>query len=199
MPNLSRDQHQAQEKGRRHQGYAYFHRLLHWLVAVGVLVSLITGATMGTLGFAGLVEWAGSGVAGLFYTLHKSLGVALLALMTVRIASRLLLRVPDHDPPLGRVQRQISQSVHHLLYLLLVAMPVLGWLATATGGYPVQFLHWNLPGLVGEHESWSQILFRWHGYLGWLITGLASLHILAALHHWLIRRDGVMQRMSLFR
>ncbi|MFB9147177.1 cytochrome b [Halomonas alkalicola] len=178
--------------------YAYPHRVLHWLVAAVLLLSLASGLTLGFLGFEGAMERLGRAGTDFLYTSHKSLGVALLALMTLRVMTRLLYVVPDHDPPLHPFQRILSTAVHHLLYLALLAQPMLGWAATASGDFPVQFLHWHLPGIVPVNEALSERLFEWHGWLGWVILGLITLHISGALYHWLIRRDGVMARMSLF-
>jgi len=178
--------------------YAYPHRVLHWLVALVLLFSLASGFTLGFLGFEGAVEKLGDTWTDLLYTAHKTFGVLILCLMVARVITRLLFVVPLHEPPLHPFQRILSRSVHHLLYLALLAMPVLGWTATASGGFPVQFLHWNLPGLIGKNEALSEQLFLWHGRLGWTILGLVLLHIGGALFHWLIKRDGVMKRMSLF-
>ncbi|MCB8887870.1 cytochrome b [Vreelandella malpeensis] len=178
--------------------YIYPHRVLHWLVAGAVLVSLATGLTLGTLGFERTAEMVGSATTNVMYTTHKTMGVLILLLMTLRILTRLAFVVPDHDPPLNLFERILSTSVHHLLYLALVLMPLLGWAATATGGYPVEFFVWHLPGLVGRHPELSSTLFAWHGFLGWAIVVLLVLHLLGALYHWRIKRDGVMTRMSLF-
>ncbi|WP_416139962.1 cytochrome b [Halomonas sp. HK25] len=178
--------------------YAYPHRVLHWLVAAVLLFSLASGLTLGYLGFEGAMERLGRAGTDFLYTAHKSLGVAILALMTLRLITRLLYVVPDHDPPLHPFQRILSTAVHHLLYLALLAQPMLGWAATASGDFPVQFLYWHLPGVVPVNEALSERLFEWHGWLGWAILGLVTLHIAGALFHWLIRRDKVMERMSLF-
>ncbi|MFN2332611.1 MAG: cytochrome b [Halomonas sp.] len=178
--------------------YAYAHRVLHWLVAAVLLFSLASGLVLGFLGFEGAMERFGQSGTDLLYTAHKSLGVAMLALMTLRLLTRLLFVVPDHEPPLSAFQRVLSTTVHHLLYVALLAQPLLGWAATASGNYPVQFLHWHLPGVIGVNEALSERLFEWHGWLGWAILGLVALHIAGALFHWLILRDNVMKRMSLF-
>ncbi len=181
-----------------HDRYAYPHRVLHWLVALVVVLSLATGLTLGFLGFEGTMERFGQPLTDILYTSHKSFGVLILALMLARVVTRLIFVVPVHEPPLPRFQRVVSSAVHYLLYLALLAMPVLGWLATASGGFPVQFLHWHLPDLIGRDDALSEQLFIWHGWLGLVILGLVGLHIAGALFHWLIRRDGVMKRMSLF-
>lgn len=178
--------------------YIYPHRVLHWLVAGVVLLSLASGLTLGFLGYQGTVNLLGNTFTNFLYTSHKTLGVALLLLMTLRIITRLAFVIPDHDPPLNGFERIVSTSVHHLLYLALIVMPLLGWAATASGGFPVEFFHWHLPGLIGEHTALSEQLFIWHERLGWAIVALLALHVAGALYHWRIKRDSVMKRMSLF-
>lgn len=178
--------------------YIYPHRVLHWLVAVVVLLALISGLTLGFLGFEGAVKLVGQSGTNFLYTSHKTLGVALLLLMTLRIMTRVVFVVPAHDPPLTPFERIASASVHHLLYVALMVMPLLGWAATASGGFPVEFFHWHLPSVIGEHRELSEQLFMWHGRLGWLMLMLMTLHIVGALYHWRIKRDNVMKRMSLF-
>ncbi|MFG6666126.1 cytochrome b [Halomonas sp. HNIBRBA4712] len=178
--------------------YIYPHRVLHWLVAAAVLVSLATGLTLGTLGFERTANAFGTAFTNVMYTGHKTLGVTILLLMTLRIITRVAFVVPDHDPPLHPFQRVVSKSVHHLLYIALVLMPLIGWAATATGGYPVEFFSWHLPGLLSENPELSRTLFGWHAWLGWAILVLVTLHVLGALFHWRIKRDSVIKRMSLF-
>lgn len=180
--------------------YRLIQRLLHWGVALVVLPMLAVGSTLGTLGFEGAVDVFGPGVTNTLYVLHKTGGVLLLGLMVVRIVARLKYGRPHYAIPIEhRAQRVLSEAVHGLLYIGLIAMPVLGWAATATGGYPINFFQWVLPPLMGENESLSAVLFQLHGLLGWALIGLLILHISGGLYHWLIRKDGVMTRMSLLR
>ena len=88
--------------------------------------------------------------------------------------------------------------MHLLLYAVLLAIPAFGWLATAAGGYPVEFFNATLPGLIGKDKALSEILFGLHGLAALTVMLLLGLHIAGALRHWLIKRDGVMRRMSLF-
>ena len=89
-----------------------------------------------------------------------------------------------------------SRATHLLIYVLLLGMPIGGWLATAAGGYPVQFFDWNLPGLIGKNEALSERIFQLHGIGGLMLTVLLVLHMGAGLRHWL-RKDGITRRMSL--
>jgi cytochrome b561 len=124
--------------------------------------------------------------------------VVLLGLMTLRIVLKLTLGKPDYAPPLPRFNKIASEAVHGMLYLALLAQPVLGWLATAAGGFPVQFFSANLPGFLSKDKALYETLIGLHGTVGWLIAGLLVLHIGGALMHRFVHRDNVMTRMSLF-
>jgi cytochrome b561 len=178
--------------------YIYPHRLLHWLVAGAVLLSLASGLTLGFLGFDGAVDLMGKTLTNVLYGSHKTLGVLILLLMTLRVITRLAFVVPDHVPPLNTFERVVSTSVHHLLYLALIIMPLIGWSATASGGFPVEFFLWELPGFIGKDEPLSELLYMLHEWLGWIILALVVLHVSGAMFHWKIKRDNVMKRMSLF-
>jgi cytochrome b561 len=178
--------------------FSLIQRLLHWLLALLVIPALGVGLTLGWLGFDGTKDAFGGEVTNALYTGHKTMGVLILALMTLRLVTRLTLGAPPPVPTLTGLERLASQAVHALLYLVLLAQPIVGWLATAAGGYPVQFLAWNLPGLIAKDPALSEQLFQLHGLLGWALLVLLALHIGAALMHWLVKRDGVMRRMSLF-
>ena len=177
--------------------YSLTQRLLHWLIALLAIPALGVGLTLGWLGFEGASESFGSAVTNILYAGHKTAGVLILLLMTLRLIVRLVRGTPAPVPTLTPFERIASRAVHDLLYLVLLSLPIVGWLATAAGGYPVQFFAWTLPGLIAKDPALSETLFQVHGALGWALLGLLSLHIAGALMHWLIKRDGVMRRMSL--
>ena len=179
--------------------YNLAQRLLHWLIVILAIALLGVGLTLGNLGYEGTVAAFGSDTTDLLYTYHKTFGVTLLGLMVLRLVLRLTLGAPPYKQPLAAWQRVASRTVHGVFYVILLAMPVVGWLGTAAGGFPVQFFGWNLPGLIGKNEELGKALFELHGWLGWILIGLILIHVAAALMHWLIQRDGVMQRMSLLK
>lgn len=179
--------------------YNLAQRLLHWLIVILAIALLGVGLTLGNLGYEGTVAAFGSDTTDLLYTYHKTFGVLMLCLMLLRLLLRLTLGAPPYRQPLAAWQRVASRTVHGLFYVILLAMPVVGWLGTAAGGFPVQFFDWKLPGLISKDEELGKALFQLHGWLGWILIGLILTHVAAAVMHWLIQRDGVMERMSLFR
>lgn len=178
--------------------YPLAQRLVHWAVVVAVLPGLALGLTIFALGFDGVMASFGQAGTNLIYKYHKTLGVILLGLMVLRIGLKLALGKPDYDPPLTPFQRSASTVVHGLLYVLLLAQPVLGWAATAAGGYPIEFFNAVLPGIVSKDKALSDMLYGVHGTVGLAILALIAVHLAAVVWHRLVLRDGVLTRMSLF-
>ncbi len=176
--------------------FSLVQRLLHWLLAAIVVCVLAVGLTLMVLGYQGSVDSFGQAVTDTLYKYHKTFGILVLLLMLLRAGLRWWLPVPAYQPPLSPLEQTLSHLVHISFYLLLIAMPIVGWLATAAGGYPIQFFELELPRLIGKNEELSETLFNLHGLAGLLLLALILLHIAAGVRHWL-RKDGVMRRISL--
>jgi len=180
-----------------HPRYNLLQRLIHWAVAVVAIGLLTVGMTLGILGFDGVKNAFGMDATNLLYKYHKSFGVVLLGLMTVRLVLRLILGKPAYHPPLPRFNKVASEIVHGLLYVALIVQPVLGWAATAAGGFPIEFFNTTLPKFLAKDPALSKTLYGLHYDVGLLILALIAIHVGAALMHGYVRRDGVLQRMSL--
>jgi cytochrome b561 len=171
-------------------------RLLHWAVAIMAIGVLAAGLTLGILGFKGVTDLLGAATRNVIYTYHKTFGLIVLAAMLIRLVVKLKQGAPAYDPPLERWQEAISGIVHKALYICLIAMPTLGWMATDASNYPVEFFSWSLPQFIDKDKALGTLLYDLHGILGWVLTGLLAMHIGAAMMHWLVKRDGVMSRMT---
>ncbi|MDO8533585.1 MAG: cytochrome b [Xanthobacteraceae bacterium] len=169
-------------------GYSAVAKLLHWLVAICVLLTIPIAFWMSNT--------SPGPVQDNLYNLHKSFGVLILTLMLLRTAYRLIAGAPAPDPTLEPWQRAISSIMHTLLYVLLLAMPVVGWTANSAYGASTPFFGlFDLPPIVGKNELLSERLFTLHRWTGWVVATLAAMHIGAALQHHFIHRDGVLRRM----
>lgn len=178
--------------------YPLIHRLLHWAVAVILLWQLAVGLTFLALSFEETLATFGKEMTDFLYLGHKSAGIVLLILMLARLAMRLTFGKPPYRPPLAPMERVLSSAVHIGLYIALIVQPLLGWAATAAGGFPIGFFGWTLPGFLPRDPPLGAALYAVHGAVGVIIILLIMLHVAGALRHWLILRDGVMRRMSLF-
>lgn len=161
-------------------------RTLHWITAVLVIANIAIG----------LLHEPLEDVVRLI-PLHKSIGMTVLGLTLARIAWRFTW----HAPPLPRGTHPreafVAKAVHALFYVLLLAMPVTGWIIASAGKYPLEWFGIiDLPKLA---VSRSDILYELgregHELLGWLFLALAILHIAAALRHHFLLRDNVLRRM----
>lgn len=178
--------------------YALIQRLLHWLLAAMILGALGVGMIFGILEYKGTVETFGNDMTNLLYKYHKTFGVLILAFMVIRIVVKVMLGKPEYATPLTKFEHAASNAVHGLIYLLVPVMAILGWLGTGASGFPVEFFNWKLPAILAKDKELGALLFQLHGVVGWILLILVGAHIGAALKHWLVKRDGLMTRMSLF-
>ncbi|SEP95720.1 cytochrome b561 [Ectothiorhodospira magna] len=177
--------------------YSYSLRLLHWMIAVLLIMALMGGMTLGLLGYERLVELVGADMAGYAYMGHKTLGIVILGLMLLRLLVRVSQGTPGYAIDLTRTQHVVAGLVHFLLYVLVIAMPVIGWLATAAAGHPVNFGTYELPGFIAPDPELARTLFLAHTVVALCIMGLVVLHVSAAMYHARVRRDWVTTRISL--
>ncbi|TPW27898.1 cytochrome b [Martelella alba] len=159
-------------------------RLLHWLIAALVLC-------IWPLGF--VIHLVKNEVALTFYTLHESLGFLVLWLMLIRVGNRLLSRVPASEG--AALERLAATTVHGLVYLLLIIMPVSGFLATNAHGFPLLWFG-TIPiwSPIGKTPDIAWTLSAIHFWSAWILLALIGLHIAAALFHHLIRRDATLYK-----
>lgn len=159
-------------------------RVLHWSTALLVL---------GTLPLGLYLAGAEIGLSTLWlFGLHKSIGIAVLGLALVRLVWH---RLSPPPPPMASVpawQVRAARWTHRVLYVLIVAMPVSGWVASsATGIDTVIFGGWTLPRIAPVSERWEEVGFAVHGALAAALLTLIALHMAGAVH----RRDGTLRRM----
>ena len=130
------------------------------------------------------------------FDLHRSFGALILLLVLIRLPYRLFAGAPPPEPGLPRWQIGLSHAVHWLLYLFLIAMPIVGWVGTSAYGAPITvFWLFQLPEIVAKNEALAETLLDAHATAGLIMGGLVVIHIAAALYHRFIRHDGVLARM----
>lgn len=175
--------------------YPLIWRYLHWSIAVLALVMLPIGFWMTNRAEANL--W--NALTNVLYTTHKSIGFLIIWLMLARLVFKLTVSPPSYPPQMPALVRKLAHSTHHLMYILLFAIPLLGWAGVTA--YPALnlFFGLSLPGLplIPESESLAKLLFTIHGWLAIALTVLIAVHIAGALKHRFIDKDGVFERMSL--
>lgn len=171
--------------------YTPLSKLLHWLVAGMVVLQFILAYLAERAGDAGheLRELA-------LLANHKSVGITILALAIARLAWRRLHPPPPLPPSMPAWQVTASRLSHWLLYGLLLAMPVSGWLMSSASAYSVSWFNvLQLPDFVAPDAGLKATFLLIHELLAKLLFAVACVHILAALKHALLDRDDVLRRM----
>ena len=129
------------------------------------------------------------------YALHKSIGVSLLALASLRLLWRLTERRPA-PPPMPAWQAHAATVAHVALYTLMFAIPLSGWLFNSAAGFPLQWFGLaNLPALTSPNPALKHLARQLHENGVWILIGVVGLHAAAALKHHFVDRDRTLSQM----
>lgn len=157
----------------RHEGYSAPQISIHWLIVLLVIVQLVVAESMTTMVDA-LEE--GEQVSSQIATgglIHFWVGIAILALMLVRLGMRLAFGAPPHAPGASRLQNVAAATVHGALYVVLLAAPISGLVA-----------FYGLADVGDIHALVRPALFI-----------LVALHVAGALYNQFVRKDSTLTRM----
>ncbi|KUM02164.1 cytochrome b [Chromobacterium subtsugae] len=161
---------------------------LHWLMAIGLVCLFSVGFYMHGLPFSPFKLK--------IYSWHKWSGVTLFLLVWLRLAWRFAHRPPALPAAMGGAVRAMAHAGHAMLYLLMIAIPLSGWLmSSAKGVQTVYFGVLPLPDLIAPDKALGDSLAGLHTVLNYLLAAVVAGHVAAALKHHLIDRDDVLTRM----
>lgn len=175
------------EPTRRPTRYAVPSRLLHWIMAVLVILQLVVGATM----MASLTDYHR------LRAIHEPLGIAILVLVVIRIGNRLLHRPPPFPSTMRPLERLVAKGTEYLLYALLLAQPLIGWAMLSSTGTPIViYEHLRLPTIAPHDPNTYAMLRQPHTILANLLFLTFTAHMCAVLFHTLVLRDRLLDRMT---
>lgn len=164
---------------------------LHWIIAVLVLAQFALGWWM--IG----IPNDPPGLQADWFNLHKSIGLTVGVLVLVRLAWRFWHPAPPLPATLPRWQAFAARANHALLYACMIVMPLSGYLGSSFTKYPIKYFGLTLPRLGWDAPALKDLFSAIHYATVWIFMALAALHIVAALKHLLVGRDGVFERMWL--
>ncbi|PKQ00969.1 MAG: cytochrome B [Alphaproteobacteria bacterium HGW-Alphaproteobacteria-13] len=172
------------------QRYTKVASSLHWLIAIAVIVNI---------GLAMLTEGQPREIRGPLMGIHKAIGITILALTILRILWRFGHKAPPPPPTMARWERVLSRGVHVLFYLLLLGLPLSGWIWMSAADRPIDFFGlFMLPSIAVPDEAVADAMHARHEVMGLTLVALVVLHIAAALKHQFVNRDGLIGRMNPF-
>lgn len=167
--------------------FSVLQRVLHWAMAVGILAMLFIGVgMMSTVDGAYLV----------LVSIHKPLGVVILVLSLLRLAVRWRSGAPALPANMSEPMKLAAKLSHVAFYVLMIAMPLLGWSMLSAADYPVFLAGIRLPSIAPPSAELHSMLWSAHRALAFILFALFLLHLAAALFHAWIRRDGVFEAMT---
>lgn len=171
---------------------------LHWAIALLIIGLIAVGWIMDAMpGGPGSPKTA-------IIQLHKSFGITVLLLSIARIIWR-IMNPPPPEPAMPAAQAFLARAVHVLLYILMIAMPLTGWIMASAERelhdtrffYTFEMYVPGIPGLPAETRKPLAENFEFlHHNLAWVIVGLLVLHVAGALKHQLVDKDGLLARIA---
>ncbi len=168
--------------------YGAITKLLHWVIALGVMGMLLVGS---------LLDVLKDPTQGAVYGWHKSLGMTLLLLILIFAFWSSRNVKPSYPADMTFIQTLLAKLVRYLLYFSVIAMCLSGWIFSTAKGKPPMIWGWftlPAPG-VPLSESLGHTVKQIHVYLAWSILGLLGVHLMGALYHHFIRKDDILKRM----
>ena len=185
--------------------------ILHWLIALGIFIMFGIGWFMADLPKEapkqmaydlfdlGIVTWQlGEEVSPrtFYFNLHKSIGVTLFALIIFRILWRITHKPPALLSSYKEMERKLADGAHHLLYLLMFAVPLTGLVMAIASKYGVKWFGIDfISGL--DNKPLREAFKEAHQIIGLVLLLIVVLHILGALKHKFIDKDETLSRMKL--
>jgi cytochrome b561 len=162
-------------------------RLLHWLMAAMVLSMLCIGVTMVT----SLADYH------VLVSIHRPLGIAILLLVVIRFANRLLNPLPPLPPTMSRMERLATTASEYAMYGLMFAIPLVGWGMLSAARSPIVLVGaLHLPPILPHDPTLFAVLRKTHTILAYSLILLFLAHLGAVMYHSLIVRDGMWKRMT---
>ncbi len=176
---------------------------LHWLIAIAIILQLASGLWMTDA----IDEPATQNLAFQVYQWHKSLGLTVLILSLLRLLWRLTHHAPGLPGGMAAWERLAAKLTHVLFYVLMIGLPLTGWVVVSASKFGLPTLYWGLfewPHLpfadmapdakAGLEGTFGEV----HEMLAYVTIALLVLHIGAALKHHIINHDDVLGRMLPF-
>ncbi len=168
--------------------YAKLSIYMHWLML------LLFIGVYGCIELKGLAP-RGSNLRSAALGVHGLFGLLIFALVWIRLAGRLMHKAPAISPTPPGWQTRLSHLAHLLLYALMIATPILGWLMLAAAGKPIPYFEIFMPAPIAIDPALAKQLKGWHEMIGNAGYWLIGVHAAAGLFHHYYLRDNTLKRM----
>lgn len=152
-------------------------KLFHWIMSILIIGMLVIGFYM--------VDFISDENQNKYtiYNLHKSFGLLIFFLAILRIINRIYHKPPKQPEGLSRIEVVISKSLHHSFYVLMILIPVSGYLMSNFYGFNVNFFSYEMPSLVVYNPEMGRLFSETHEFLAYSLIFLLILHVAGVIKH----------------
>ena len=163
-------------------------KALHWAMAVLIFIMFVLGWVA--------VAYPLSPTKLDLFVWHKSIGLSLLGLVCVRLIWRLVNTTPMSPVAVSPLEHTLARLGHATLYLLMILMPVSGYVINSTADFGFRFFSWvRVPNFIPANKAWQETAETLHFILFLVFVAVIAVHIAAALRHHFVRNNNVLTRM----
>ncbi len=163
-------------------------KALHWIMALTILLMFVLGWLA--------VSAPMSPTKLKLFMWHKSIGLTLLVLVCLRLLWRLTNKTPLQPVDVSPMEHRLAKAGHAALYLLMILMPLSGYVINSTANFPFKLFGWaQVPNIIPPNEAWQDRAETVHLSLFWFFALLVAVHTAAAWRHHFIKRNNVLTRM----
>jgi len=184
---------QLKNTSNRYGGVA---QILHWLIVALIITQWVLAQLAEAAGHDKAAHPAAALHQLALLARHKSVGLTIFALAIVRLVWRFVSPPPPMPNTMPRWQVMAAKLTHFAFYALLLLLPISGLVMSAASNYPVSYFGWfTIPNIVAPDEALKDIMKERHEMLFDILMVVAVVHVIAALKHHFVDRDGVLRRM----
>ncbi len=159
------------------QKYPISSRVLHWLMAILIIFMLPFGIYMTDF----VAKDAPNRLE--IYGLHKSLGVVVLILAFLRIVNRFIVKAPSLPQSMPKIEKILANIGHLVLYLLMILIPLSGYLMSNSAGYPVHLFAIEMPKIIETNFENAGFFKELHELSAFVMIAVLALHVIAVIKH----------------
>lgn len=173
----------------RDEKYNLILRIIHWLVAAMIIGMLISGFYMKSLPTDNPIKFS-------IYSIHKAIGISVFILVILRVILRLSLYAPPLPQNFSQATVLITKTVHFVLYVLMVFIPLSGYMMSSASGRSIKyFFNFDVPLIIAENKMIAELSNQLHFTLACLLIGFIVLHLLGTIKHLIIDKQNILRRM----
>lgn len=173
------------------QGYGAIAKFFHWAIFLLIAGLFIAGFIM--------TDMSNGPDKFKIYGIHKSTGIVVLMLALMRLGWKMASVAPLLPESMHVLEKLAARIGHAVLYILMIAMPISGWMMSSAAGFPVSvFGLFILPNLIEPSKEVANNLRNAHEFMAYILLVVVALHVLAALLHHFYYKNNVLKRMLPF-